>query len=226
MAIGAWWKREACLAERDEVRSERQERRDSETKRMTNHPWWAFVVRGIAAVLFGVLTWIFPGMALLSLVFLFGAYALVEGAFNIAGATRTKAAPSRQRWLLAVEGVVSILAGIIAFVTPGITAVALLYVIAAWALVTGLLEIAAAVRLRRQIRGEWLLAVSGALSVIFGLLLMIFPGPGALAVLVWIGAYAVVFGAMLIALGVKLRNLTRARGPGPGVGELAPSASR
>jgi uncharacterized membrane protein HdeD (DUF308 family) len=193
---------------------------------MTTSPWWAFVVRGIVGVLFGVLTWIVPGTALLTLVFLFGAYAIVEGAFNIAGAIRREAPGDRPRWVLLLEGIVSIIAGVVAFVIPGFTAVALLYLIAAWSLVTGILEIATAVRLRRRIKGEWLMALSGVLSIVFGVLLMIFPGAGALAVLFWIGAYAVVFGAMLIALGIRLRSWSRARGPGTGLGKLAPSPGR
>jgi uncharacterized membrane protein HdeD (DUF308 family) len=188
--------------------------------------WWAFVVRGVAAVLFGMLTFIVPGMALLTLVFLFGAYAIVEGAFNIAAAVH-RGEPRRQpAWVLALEGVVSIVAGLLAYVLPGLTALSLLLLIAAWSLVTGVLEIAAAIRLRRQVKGEWLMALSGVLSVVFGFLLMVFPGAGALAVVLWIGAYAIPFGAILIALGVKLRRWTRADRPHTGFGALAPSASR
>jgi uncharacterized membrane protein HdeD (DUF308 family) len=188
-------------------------------------PWWAFVVRGIAAVLFGILTFVLPAMALLTLVFLFGAYALVEGAFNIAAAVQ-RSEPRRQpTWVLVLEGCVSVLAGLLAFFLPGVTALSLLLLIAAWSIVTGVLEIAAAIRLRRQIKGEWLLGLSGALSVAFGVLMMAFPGAGALAVVLWIGAYAIVFGAVLIALGVKVRKWTRAGRPPAGFGELAPSAS-
>jgi uncharacterized membrane protein HdeD (DUF308 family) len=189
-------------------------------------PWWAFVVRGVAAVLFGILTFIVPGMALLTLVLLFGAYALVEGAFNIAGAIQSGEARRQRRWVLLLEGVASVVVAFLAFVVPGVTALSLLYLIAAWSLVTGVLEVAAAIRLRRQIRGEWLLALSGVLSILFAFLLLLFPGAGALAVLFWIGAYAIVFGALLVALGVRLRHFTRAgKKPGTGFGELAPSAS-
>jgi len=193
---------------------------------MTTSPWWAFVVRGAAAILFGILTFIMPGMALLTLVLLFGAYALVEGGFNIAGALRQSRATSGTRWVLLLEGIVSAIAGIVTFVVPGITAVALLYLIAAWSLVTGVLEIGTSIRLRRHIRGEWLMALSGVLSIVFAVLLAIFPGAGELNVVMWIGAYALVFGAMLIALGVRLRRWTRAGTPGTGIGEFAPSASR
>jgi uncharacterized membrane protein HdeD (DUF308 family) len=185
--------------------------------------WWGFVLRGIAAVLFGILTFLMPGMALLTLVFLFGAYAIVEGAFNVVAAIQRSEGRRQPRWVLVLEGIVSIIAGLLAFSIPGVTALSLLYLIAAWSLATGVLEVAAAIRLRHQIKGEWLLALSGVLSIIFGFLLMAFPGPGALAVVLWIGAYAVAFGAMLIALGVKLRSFTRAGRRGTGFGELAPS---
>ncbi|WP_242394784.1 HdeD family acid-resistance protein [Anaeromyxobacter oryzisoli] len=188
-------------------------------------PWWAFVVRGVAAVLFGILTFIMPSMALLTLVYLFGAYALVEGAFNIAAALR-RSEPRRQSpWVEALEGVVSVVAGLAAFLMPGLTALTLLLLIAAWSIVTGILELAAAIRLRREIEGEWLLVVSGILSVAFGVLLIAIPSAGALAVVLWIGAYALLFGGLLIALGVKLRSWGRAGRPRTGFGELAHGAS-
>jgi uncharacterized membrane protein HdeD (DUF308 family) len=188
--------------------------------------WRAFVLRGIAGVIFGILTLLMPGMALLTLVFLFGGYAIVEGVLNVVAALRRTEPRERPAWVLLLWGSVSVLAGLIAFFMPGLTALSLLTVIAAWSIVTGVLEIVAAVRLRRQIEREWLLALSGGLSVAFGVLLVVFPGAGALTVLLWIGAYAIVFGALLIALGVKLRNRARAERPRTGAGELAPSPSR
>jgi len=188
--------------------------------------WWAFVLRGIAGVLFGILTFLMPGMALLTLVFLFGGYAIVEGVLNVVAALRRTEPQRRPAWVLLLWGVVSVLAGLIAFFMPGLTALSLLAVIAVWSIVTGVLEIVAAVRLRRQIEHEWILALSGVLSVVFGALLIAFPGAGALAVILWIGAYAIVFGALLIALGVRLRNRVRAEGPRTGAGQLAPSPSR
>jgi uncharacterized membrane protein HdeD (DUF308 family) len=171
--------------------------------------WWAFVLRGIFAIIFGVLTFLWPGMALLTLVLLFGAYAIVDGVFNIVASFRATGAGQQRWWVLLLEGIVSIIAGLVAFFMPGLTALALLYLIAAWAVVTGALEIAAAIRLRRQIRGEWLLALAGVLSIVFGVLLFLFPGPGALAVVLWIGAYAIAFGVLLIVLGVRLRRWER-----------------
>jgi uncharacterized membrane protein HdeD (DUF308 family) len=172
--------------------------------------WWVYVLRGVAALAFGVLTWVLPGMALLTLVLLFGAYAIVDGGSALAATVEGKwKSHERPRWLLVVHGVVSILAGVVAFIAPGITAFALLMLIAARALVLGALEIAAAIRLRKEIRGEWLLALSGVLSILFGVILVLFPGPGALGVLLWIGAWAVVVGALLVALGIRLRSIKR-----------------
>ena len=166
--------------------------------------WWAFVVRGVVGIIFGVLTFVWPGLTLAALIILFGAYALVEGIFNVISAIRGVGA--KPRWLLAIEGVVSIAAGVVTFAWPGLTALVLAYVIAGWAIVTGALEIAAAIRLRERIQGEWALVVGGILSILFGLLMAAAPAAGALALVLWIGAYAVVFGALLVAVGLRLRR--------------------
>lgn len=168
--------------------------------------WWAFVLRGALTLLFGVLALLLPEMAVFTLVMIFGAYAVVAGAFDIVAAMRKKAPGS---WALFASGLASVLAGLVALFSPALTAVALLYLIAVWALVTGILEIAAAIRLRKEIRGEWLLVGSGLLSAAFGVFLMAFPGAGALAVLVWIGAFAILLGVLLVALGVELRRIGR-----------------
>jgi uncharacterized membrane protein HdeD (DUF308 family) len=170
--------------------------------------WWALVLRGLFAVLFGIMALAWPGITLEALVLLYGAYALADGAFAIASviAGRTEGRPW---WSLLVEGLVGIAVGIMTFAWPGITALVLLYLIAAWAFITGIFEIVAAIRLREEIRGEWLLALSGVLSILFGVILVIWPGAGAVA-LVWvIGAYAIAFGALLIALGFRLRSWSR-----------------
>jgi uncharacterized membrane protein HdeD (DUF308 family) len=167
--------------------------------------WWAVSLRGLAGILFGIITFFAPAISLAALVLLFGAYALVDGVLAIVTAVRRRGAD--RWWLLLLEGLVGIAAGVLTFMWPAITAVALLYLIAAWALVTGAFEIAAAIRLRKAISGEWLLALSGVFSIALGVLLVLFPGPGALAVTIWIGAYAFVFGALLFALGLRLRGL-------------------
>ncbi len=166
--------------------------------------WWALAVRGLVAILFGVVTFLLPVATLASLVLLFGAYAIVEGVFNLIAAARGRG-NEQPWWALVIEGLVSIGAGIVTFAMPGLTAIVLLYVIAAWAVITGVFEIVAAIRLRERIQNEWWLVLSGIFSVVFGGLLMAFPGPGALAVVLWIGAYAIVFGAMLVALSFRLR---------------------
>jgi uncharacterized membrane protein HdeD (DUF308 family) len=170
--------------------------------------WWAIALRGVAAIVFGLLTFVVPGITLAALVVLFGAFAIVDGVLTLAAVARGEGGGSDQpRWVLALEGLVGIAAGLVAFVWPGLTALALVYVIAAWAILTGVLAIVAAVRLRRHIDNEWWLGLSGALSVAFGVLLMAAPGAGALALVFWIGAYAVVFGALLVALAFRLRSV-------------------
>jgi len=180
--------------------------------------WRTLVLRGVAAVIFGVLTFIAPGASLFALVVLFGAYAIVNGFLNLVLAARTPG--GEPRWgSLVFESIASIFAGALTLLWPGITALVLLLVIAGWAIATGIAQVIAAVRLRKQIRGEWLLALSGVLSVAFGVLLLLFPRAGALAVVIWIGAYAIAFGALLIALGLRLRSWGR-----PSTREAPPGA--
>jgi uncharacterized membrane protein HdeD (DUF308 family) len=167
--------------------------------------WWSLVLRGVAAILFGLISFVWPGITLGALVLLFGAYALIDGIVSIAGAVR--ASKAHERWgALLIEGMAGIVAAVITIAWPAITAIALLYVIAAWALVTGVAEIVAAVRLRKHIAGEWLLGLSGVVSILFGILIMVAPLAGALVIALWVGAYALVFGALLVALGLRLRS--------------------
>jgi uncharacterized membrane protein HdeD (DUF308 family) len=170
----------------------------------TGH-WWALALRGVIAILFGVAVFLRPDIALEALILLFGAYALVDGVFAIVGVFRGTRSGT-PRWLLLVEGVAGILAGIIALIFPGLTAVALLYLVAAWAVVTGLAQIATAIRLRQEIRGEWALILGGILSVLFGLLLAVLPGVGILSLIWLIGAYAVAFGVLLLITAFQVRG--------------------
>jgi uncharacterized membrane protein HdeD (DUF308 family) len=170
--------------------------------------WWLLLLRGIAGIIFGVLTFFWPEISLVALVLLFGAFAFADGVFTFINGIRERRANDRW-WLLILQGLMGIGAGVVTAVWPAISALALLYVIAAWALVTGALEIAAAIRLRKVIEGEWLLALSGIASVLLGMLLFVFPGPGALAVVLWIGAYALVSGVLLIVLAFRLRSWAR-----------------
>jgi uncharacterized membrane protein HdeD (DUF308 family) len=170
--------------------------------------WWALVLRGIAALVFGVVAFAWPHITLAALVLLFGAYALVDGVFSIIAGIKTHA-ENKRWWLLLLMGLLSVAAGVYAFVVPSITAFILLILIASWAIVTGVFQIAAAIQLRQHITGEWLLALSGILSILFGAMLLYNPVAGALAVVWLIGAYAVVSGILLLALGIKLRGLVR-----------------
>jgi len=165
--------------------------------------WWVIALRGVAAVLFGVLAFVWPGITLAVLVLLFGAYALVDGVLGIVVAVR---GGTDHRLAMGLEGVVGVLAGLAAFVYPGLTALVLLYIIAFWAILTGVLEVVAAVRLRRVITNEWGLIIGGVLSVLFGIVLIAAPGAGALAVVFLIGAYAVLFGVALLILSWGLRS--------------------
>jgi uncharacterized membrane protein HdeD (DUF308 family) len=171
--------------------------------------WWAVTLRGVAGILFGILTFVAPAVSLLALVLLFGWYAIVNGVFALVAALRGRAVGVPRWGSLVVEGIASLVAGVLTLIWPGISALALLVVIAAWAVVTGVAQIAAAVRLRRHVRGEWLLALTGVLSVAFGVLLLVAPGAGALAMVLWIGAYALVFGVLLVALSLRLRSWGR-----------------
>lgn len=170
--------------------------------------WWSLVLRGLAAIVLGLITIVWPGITLGALVLLFGAYTLIDGLLSLAGAVR--AAENHERWgSLLFEGLAGIAAGIVTFAWPAITALTLVYVIATWALITGVFEIAAAVRLRKVLPGEWLLALSGFASLILGILMIAVPLAGALAIALWVGIYALVFGALLIALGLRLRSWTK-----------------
>jgi len=186
--------------------------------------WWALAVRGVLAVAFGIVSFMLPADSLLALVVLFGAYALVAGVLDIVGGIRS-ARRDRGHWgWHIVQGLFGIAAGIVTLAWPGITALALLYVIAAWAMLLGIAEISAAIRLRKEIEGEWLLGLSGVLSLALGVLMVVFPGAGALALIFWIAAYAVVFGLLTFALALRLRRWNRAEHPHtPPHGGFAPA---
>lgn len=171
----------------------------------TGH-WWALAIRGGIAILFGLAALLRPDIALEALILLFGAYALVDGVFAIVGVfggTRG----GTPRWLLLIEGIAGVLAGLIAFVLPGLTAVVFLYLIAAWAVITGISELATAIRLRQEIRGEWALIIGGALSVLFGVILAVIGPVAGLLSLIWlIGIYAVAFGILMLVTAFQVRG--------------------
>jgi uncharacterized membrane protein HdeD (DUF308 family) len=166
--------------------------------------WWALLIRGIAAVIFGLLAFFWPGATGWALVILFGAYALVDGVFAIVSAVR--AAESHQRWIaLALEGIIGIIIAALVFFDPLLVGVALYYTIAVWAVLTGILELVAAFQLRALMPNEWMLILGGILSIVFGILLIIYPLIGILTVIYLIGFYAIFFGIVMIAFSFRLK---------------------
>jgi len=163
-----------------------------------------FLLRGLVAIAFGILTWFQPGISLAALVLLFGAYAMVDGLFGV-GAAIAGRAEHQHWWLLLIGGLLGIGVGALTFLAPGITTIVLLLYIAVWAIATGALEIMVAIRLRKEITGEWLLVLCGLASVAFGVLLVAQPGAGALALLWLIATWAIVFGILLVSLAFKAR---------------------
>src|SRR6267143_4339736 len=167
--------------------------------------WWLLALRGLVAVLFGVLAFMWPGATLITLVWLFGVFALLNGILSLVLAAKTPKGYPKVGSLI-LGGLLGILAGLLAFVMPGITALGLLILIAAWAIATGVMELVAAVRLRKIINNEWLLILAGIASVIFGVILLFQPAAGALALIWLIAAWAVVFGILLMVLAFRMRN--------------------
>jgi uncharacterized membrane protein HdeD (DUF308 family) len=168
--------------------------------------WWALALRGVVAILFAIFAFFWPGVTLAFIVLLFGVYAFIDGVLAIVSAVR--ALRGHRRWgAFLFEGIVGILAGLCAFFVPGITLAFLIFLVAAWAIITGVLEISAAIRLRRHIPGEWLLIIAGVISILFGIMLYIAPIAGAIVIVWWLGAYALIFGILLLILAFRLRSL-------------------
>ena len=166
--------------------------------------WWMLLLRGIAAVIFGVLALAWPGMTLLTLILFYGAYALIDGVLAIVAAITGGAL--LPRWWLAIIGLLGIAAGLLTFMMPGLTAIVLLYFIAGWAIATGVFQVIGAIKLRKEIDNEWFLILSGIISVLFGVAMMAAPGAGALALITVIGIYAVLIGVLLVALSFRLKK--------------------
>ena len=171
--------------------------------------WWLLLLRGVAAVIFGVLAFYWPGLTLITLTLLWGAYAFADGIIAIWAALNASGGDAGPRWWLGLSGVVGILAGIVAFAYTGMTALVLLMVIAVWAILIGVLQLYAAIQLWRVIDNAWWLILSGLLAIAFGAVLIAWPGTGALAVIWTIAWYAVFFGCMLIGLAFELKKFKR-----------------
>lgn len=173
--------------------------------RSLSQNWWLVVLRGVLAILFGIAAFAWPGITLLTLILFFGVYAIVDGVIAIVtGLSRTRETP--RWWMFLLEGLLNIGAGIVALLMPGLATLVLIYILAFWAVITGILEIVAAVRLRHEITNEWFLALGGVLSIGLGVLLFLQPAAGSLAIIWAIAAYAVLFGIVLVILGIRLRS--------------------
>lgn len=174
--------------------------------------WWLIVLRGVLAILFGLAALLWPALTLFVLVVMFGIYAIIDGVIAVyTGLTRAK--DSSRWWVFLLEGLVSIAAGVAALIWPNLAALTLVLLIASWAIATGILEIAAAIRLRREIKNEWLLGLGGLVSIVLGVLLFIRPTAGAIAIIWTLAIYAQVFGVLLIALGIRLKTQHLPRNP-------------
>ncbi len=185
--------------------------------------WWMLALRGVAAIVFGVLAIFWPGATLLVLVALFAAFAIVSGGTSIFAAVRHRGADGGW-WLVLALGIVAVIAGVLAIFRPGVTALVLVLVMGAYAILTGVLDIAIAIRLRREIQGEWLLVLAGIVAVIFGVVVMAFPAAGAFALVWMVAFYAIASGVLLLALGIRLRSRGRPSQPPSGhPGTAAPA---
>lgn len=166
--------------------------------------WWLVLLRGICAILFGILAFVWPGVTLITLVLLYGVFALVDGVLALIAAI--KGGAPAPRWWLAIVGLLGIVAGLLTLFWPGVTAIVLLVFIAVWAILTGIMQIIGAIRLRKEIDNEWFLVAAGALSVLFGIVLVLRPDVGVLASIFVIGAYAILYGIILVMFSLRLRR--------------------
>jgi uncharacterized membrane protein HdeD (DUF308 family) len=173
--------------------------------------WGWVALRGVLAILFGVVALASPASAFAAIVLVFGAYAFVDGVFALVALFR--GAPKERFWVLVFEAIVGIGIGILTIARPAATALALLYYVGIWSILTGVLEVVAAIRLRKEITGEFWLGLAGVLSVLFGIVLFAAPGPAALALSIWIGVYAILFGVMLLLLAFRLRRFAASAPP-------------
>lgn len=174
---------------------------------LTRH-WWVLLLRGLAAIAFGVIAWLWPALSVATLVLLFGIFAFADGALGLWSAI-TGPKGMEHRWLLALWGLAGLVAGALAVLAPALVTASLVLLIGVWAIVTGLLEIVAAIQLRKEVQGEWMLVLAGLASVAFGLILVFRPGAGVLALVWMIGVYAILFGALLVLLSFKVRSVNR-----------------
>ena len=169
--------------------------------------WWVYALRGVAAIIFGILALAWPVPTLAALVMLFGAYAFVDGVAALVALARGDLLARRHAWTTGLRGVLGILFSVATLIWPGITALTLLYLVAIWAMSTGILEIAAAIEFRREIHGEIWMILGGVLSIVFGGLLVVFPGTGLLSLVWLVGFFGIVFGSSSLGLAYRLHGI-------------------
>ena len=174
---------------------------------MLHRTWWVLLLRGVAAIIFGVLTWMQPAASAAALVLVFGAYVFVDGLLGIYAAIKSRK-ESRHWWLVLLWGLTGVVVGVLTAINPAMTALVLTIYIGVWALMTGVLQIVAALRLRKEIQGEWVLVLGGLLSLLFGIFVLAQPGAGMMAMLWVLATYAVIFGVLMVILAFKIKKVT------------------
>ena len=175
---------------------------------LVSRDWWVFAIRGLAAIVFGILAFIWPGTTLAVLVLLFGAYVLVDGVSLLVALARGDALARRHAWAVGIMGVLGIVAGVVTFAAPGLTALSLLYLVAFWAIAMGTFQVIAAIALRREIDGEFWMVLGGLATIVFGAFLVAFPGEGLLSLVWLVGIWSVVFGVSSLGLANRLHTVS------------------
>jgi len=174
---------------------------------LVSRDWWVYAVRGIAAILFGIMALVWPAPTLVVLVFLFGVYAFVDGVALIVALARGDVLARSHKWITAIMGVVGIAVAIATLIWPGITALSLLYLVAFWAITMGVLQIAAAIEFRKEIDGELFYVLGAICSIAFGALLVAFPGAGLLSLVWLVGLWAELFGFCSLGIASRLHGI-------------------
>jgi uncharacterized membrane protein HdeD (DUF308 family) len=169
--------------------------------------WWVFALRGFAAIVFGILAFIWPETTLTALVLLFGAYVLVDGVSLLIALARGDALARKHAWAVGIMGVLGIVAGVVTFMAPGLTALSLLYLVAMWAVAMGTFQVIAAIQLRREIDNEFWMAIGGVASIVFGVLLVVFPSEGLISLVWLVGIWSIVFGVSSLGLAYRLHGV-------------------
>ena len=191
---------------------------------LVSRDWWVYAVRGIAAILFGIMALIWPGPTLAVLILLFGAYAFVDGVALLVALARGDVLARSHKWITGLMGVLGIAVAIATLVWPGMTALTLLYLVSFWAVTTGILQIASAIEFRREIAGELFVVLGGLFSIVFGALLVAFPGTGLLSLVWLVGFWAELFGFSSLGIAYRLHGIDRDLNKAPSVHKLSSAA--